>query len=128
MKKCMLIYKITFPNGKIYVGRTRDLETRVAFHMRAKTIVGKVMRLYKGQCEVEELFSHFNDMIVIAKEIYYIKTLKATDRSVGYNISWGGFYDIIASGKKKPRPHKGDYKAYLQRRYGLVLKRGRAKS
>lgn len=87
------IYKITFPNGKIYVGMSNDIKRRMFEHnspSEDKTVCDKAINKYGRIAEIEilEKVSSLED--IEEKEIEWIKKLKATDRDVGYNISNGG--------------------------------------
>jgi group I intron endonuclease len=97
----MIIYKLTFPNNKIYIGQTTKLlSTRISGHKadakREKDItkyssgsrIGNAIRKYKTftseiieTCSKEELDN---------REEYWIRTLKSQDNNIGYNIKSGG--------------------------------------
>lgn len=94
LKPAMMgIYKITFPNNKIYIGKSVDIKRRMSEHNspsdnqtpcdQAIKIMGKVQ-------EIEILEFINNPNMLDQQEIYWIKIYDATNPSVGYNISVGG--------------------------------------
>lgn len=101
MKKGV-IYKYTFPNGKIYIGQTVDLEKRHYQHMyNAKNMKGKrslcdiaIAKYGEPKLEVieevvEDSPTKFKNMLNEA-ETKWIKEYDATNKEIGYNIQQGG--------------------------------------
>lgn len=97
-----IIYKYTFPNGKIYIGQTVDLDKRHKQHLYyAKHAKGKralcdiaIAKYGEPKLEVieevvEDSPSKFKKMLNEA-EVKWINEYNATDRSIGYNIQHGG--------------------------------------
>lgn len=92
------VFKITFPNGKIYVGSDTATTARIDFFKYFGTPV-------KARDEMHTEMGHFltsNEAYVVKKEILhsqenvkvseilkieqqFIKSLKATDSKIGYN-------------------------------------------
>ena len=89
------IYKYTFPNGKIYIGKTKSsIEDRAGSNgvrYGNRTLVGRAIRKY-GWVNVKKeiIMSGLSSSQANEKEIELIKELNATDRSVGYNLTKGG--------------------------------------
>lgn len=95
----MIIYKITnLINGKIYVGQTiRVLETRWDEHIRCANdninypLYNSINKYGLENFKIEILENDISDFDTLdEKEIYWIKKLNTTDRSVGYNLTEGG--------------------------------------
>lgn len=82
----LLLYVITFSNGKEYVGVTREVEQRLQRHRAADSYVGRAMRKHSwtvqviAQCPAEDCF---------AAEVEQIK-LRSTRWPLGYNLTDGG--------------------------------------
>lgn len=89
------IYKYTFPNGKIYVGKTKtSIEQRAGSNgcrYGDNTLVGRAIRKY-GWINVlkEVVFDDLTEREANKKERELIKKLGSTNRSVGYNLTRGG--------------------------------------
>lgn len=91
----MIIYKITNKiNGKIYVGQTiNSLQRRIA-HYRGETddrpIVNALQKYGMNNFIFEIIDKAASIEDLNEKEIFWIKKLNSTDRSIGYNIREGG--------------------------------------
>lgn len=128
------IYKLTFPDGKSYVGQTKNLLNRVNLYIRnhgngrqsgvdgvisefgLEAIEIEVLCRVVGMSEVEER------LCLNILEIYYIKELN-TLRPNGYNTSYGGEIfgiqpELFAYGSEAVKNYyRGNSKAVL--RYNL---------
>ena len=91
------IYKINFPNNKIYIGRSVDIKRRIKEHYikEDNTPCQRALLHYfknPSEIEFEILFiqgkRNLNELK--EKEVYYIELYKACDRDKGYNLSKGG--------------------------------------
>ena len=91
------IYKINFPNGKIYIGRAIDIKRRIREHYIKKdnTPCQKALFYYfknPSEIEFEILFvqekQNLNELK--EKEIYYIELYQACNKNKGYNLLRGG--------------------------------------
>lgn len=92
--KFSVVYKLTFPNGKIYIGKTngkleRRIKTHIAESFNSKrngynTIKANAIRKYKS-FDVSVLYEGID---LDNKEIYFIKNLDSI--SSGYNQLIGG--------------------------------------
>lgn len=112
------IYKVTnILNGKIYVGKSVDIQARWTTHLRESMIDDKQWQAnYRGvktpfhaairkygadnfTFEVIEecAFEQLND-----REKYWIKTLDATNKEKGYNVTIGGDGCCCGKGEKAP--------------------------
>lgn len=91
------IYKINFPNGKIYIGRARNIKRRIWEHF-AKTdntscqfALKKYYKDYKNiDVDVLEQISTYDHNLICTLEKKYIQIYNATDKSIGYNRCNGG--------------------------------------
>jgi group I intron endonuclease len=93
----MIIYKATFPNGKVYIGKTKKkLSDRVYHHIwlsgsKNKIIMSKAIKKYGSdniKWEIIEECISVDDMS--SKEILYIKKYNSNNIEYGYNITEGG--------------------------------------
>lgn len=92
-KNFSCIYKINYPNGKIYIGRTWDLKRRSYEHnnKNPKQVCDFAIKKYGKIQEWEILEDNFNDENdMYEKEIYWINFYSSNDRAIGYNIESGG--------------------------------------
>lgn len=91
-----VIYKYTFPNGKIYVGQTRrPLEIRHKEHISPVTgplnpgFWTAYNEFGEAKLEILETVEEENGISLVnalnARETYYISALKATNPDYGYN-------------------------------------------
>lgn len=101
-KNVACIYRITFPNGKCYVGKTKDLSNRIALYERKitdDTSQGKVIDAFRefgaDNVEIDILSEPKNisdkdkDLVLSILEIKYIR-LSDCIYPNGYNVSIGG--------------------------------------
>ena len=89
-----IIYKITYPNGKIYVGQDRTDSINyfgsVNNEMIAKDFTREQRRRFTVTRETLWESETATRAEVTQKEIEFIKSLKSNDPSVGYN-QWPKF-------------------------------------
>jgi len=95
MSKQALLYRLTFPNGKIYIGlSTKSLKERVrqhlsaAYHGKSKTVLVKAIRKYEGNFSSEVLCVGSLSFIQ-QLEISAIERFKSLYPN-GYNLAFGG--------------------------------------
>lgn len=89
------IYKIQFPNGKVYIGQSKNYKNRWREHLR-EAAKGNNLKLYKAMRKYNitiEAFSIIEDNIATqdeanTREIYYIQEYNSIKN--GYNITEGG--------------------------------------
>lgn len=111
LNKSSIIYKLTFPNGKVYIGQTiKSLNTRIYYHCKefSNTIKCKAVRKYK-EFKVEVLHQADINCLDILEKIY-IAEFKSNDREFGYNLESGGNLNKILSEETKRKigeAHKG---------------------
>jgi group I intron endonuclease len=95
MKKIFKIYKIQFPNGKVYIGQSVNHKNRWREHLR-EAAKGNDLKIYRAMRKYNitiEAFSIIEDGITSqdeanSKETYYIKKFNSIKN--GYNIAKGG--------------------------------------
>ena len=84
-----IIYKITYPNGKIYVGK--DLTDSINYfgsassHLIEKDFSRDQRRNFTIRKEILWESENATDKEVNQKEIEFIKLLKSNDPKIGYN-------------------------------------------
>jgi hypothetical protein len=89
-----IIYKITYPNGKIYVGK--DLMDDVNYFGSAdsKLIAADFTREQRRDFTIRKEIlwesESATDSIVACKEVEFIRALGANDPAIGYN-RWPAF-------------------------------------
>lgn len=101
----MIIYKITFPNGKGYVGKTKHEDPKVRFkdHCVAGTLVGNAIRKYgRENVKLEILHSNietYEDLNDLERQ--YIEQHQTHKSKNGYNVSLGGDAGNIFAGRSE---------------------------
>lgn len=89
------VYKINFPNGKVYIGISNHMYRRMIEHnsdFRNNLPVEHAIQKYGKITEFEilELIPAENRDLMQKKEQYWINFYDSTNREKGYNISLGG--------------------------------------
>ena len=90
------IYKVSSPNGKIYVGQTRQsLKQRKRDHLyfakKSSGLFAKALIKYKDFMVwevIEEIIS--TQRIANDREMFWISHFKSNDKKFGYNLTAGG--------------------------------------
>lgn len=89
----MGIYKITFPNKKIYIGLSIDIKRRMQEHNSSsskRTPCDNAINKYGKVTEIE-ILEFINDKALLGeREQYWIKFYNSNDKSIGYNLTIGG--------------------------------------
>ena len=86
-----IVYKTTYPNGKIYVGM--DLTNSINYfgsassELIAKDFTREQRRSFTVTREILWESESASDAEVRSKELEYIKSLRSNDPAVGYNQS-----------------------------------------
>lgn len=86
------IYKLNFPNGKIYIGQTINLKRRMWEHNNPSTTkqpVDKAINKY-GKMYVVEILETPTKESLDDREAHYINLYNSNHRDIGYNILRGG--------------------------------------
>lgn len=89
------IYKINYPNGKYYIGQSKNLKRRMWEHNnfnKAKAPCDLAIRKYGKVTEVEilENFIDISDAELDEREVYWIALYDANNKEKGYNLTKGG--------------------------------------
>ncbi len=84
-----VIYKLTYPNGKIYIGQDRVASMRYFGSPNRKTLAADfTLEDYRDFTVRRQIIwesESATNAEVTAKEIEFIRTLRANDPAVGYN-------------------------------------------
>ena len=107
MDRTHKIYKIQFPNGKVYIGQTLNTKTRWREHLR-EAALGNDTKVYRAMRKYHvdiTCFSIIEDNIITleesnAKEIYYINLYNSY--KCGYNSNSGGGNAEHLAGENNP--------------------------
>ena len=87
------IYKIDYPNGKSYIGLSRDIKRRMTEHNsfnKAKMPCDLAIKYY-GKIEEIEILEYCDDETLLEeKERYWIKYYDTINPEKGYNLTEGG--------------------------------------
>jgi len=121
-----IIYKITSPSGKVYVGQTiRSFEKRMQEHRDMKSTCSAVRNAidkYGDEMKYEIIEENVPQEHLDEREIYWIKELNSL-RPDGYNLRTGGrFYkatqemcDNMKDAKHKSKIEKDGYMGYASK-------------
>jgi hypothetical protein len=102
-----IIYKITSPSGKVYVGQTiQEFNIRIKSHHRKDsgcTAISRAIQKYKDQMKYEIIEDNVPQEQLDDREIYWIKKLNSLAPN-GYNLNTGGqFFQITEEVKDRLR-------------------------
>ena len=92
------IYKITFPNNKIYIGKSNDIKRRCYEHNRLDRediLCDKMIHKYYGQLKEITILEECLENELNEREKYWIKYYNSTNKKIGYNCTEGGEYNSI---------------------------------
>jgi len=91
-----LIYKITSPSGKIYVGQTKNLKKRLKDYKwrnnKRKNLINSSIKKYGWDAHKFEIIDEVDNSILSEREIFWIKELNSfyLDNELGLNMTRGG--------------------------------------
>lgn len=96
------IYKINFPNGKIYIGLSNNIYRRMCEHntdFRKRTACSSAIKKYGKILKVEilEEIHPDNREKMQEREKYWIEYYQSNDKRYGYNLTTGGDGSSIGS-------------------------------
>ena len=113
-----IIYKITSPSGKVYVGQTIcPFEKRMQEHRQSKsgcTALKRATQKYKDQMKYEIIEENIPKEQLDEREIYWIKELNSLAPN-GYNLTSGGTFKTEYSQESKDRIRDGMIKSKIKR-------------
>lgn len=104
-----LIYKATFPNGKIYIGKTNQgLEKRKYDHLwlakRSKSLMAKALLKYQDEISWEIVEDGIVGLeLSNDREKYWIEKYGSNDKKRGYNLTDGGDGGVRSKQAEKRR-------------------------
>ena len=88
------IYKIQFPNGKFYIGQTKNVIERMKaykrLHCKDMPKLYYALKKYKFENCLIEILTKCDDVDTDLLERKYIKSYNTTDIEFGYNLDSGG--------------------------------------
>lgn len=126
-----IIYKITSPSGKVYVGQTvRSFEKRMQEHKQESsccTTVSRAIQKYKDQMKYEIIEDNVPQEQLDEREIYWIKELNSLAPN-GYNCTTGGQFtreytqevkDRMRDIKNAQKIEKDGYMGYVSKMSNL---------
>lgn len=90
-----LIYKILFPNNKVYIGQTKNVIARIRNYLsegRDDRFVTRAIKKYHQDNVIFSIVETCNQSDLNDREAYYISTFKSNDKMYGYNLTIGGNY------------------------------------
>jgi len=132
-----VIYKITSPSGKVYVGQTiRSFETRVAEHKRESsccTLIKRAIDKYGDEMNYELIEDNVPQEQLDEREIYWINHFNSLAPD-GYNCTTGGQFtkgysqelkDMIRDIKNAQKIEKDGYVGEVQQMGNLFYPRVR---
>lgn len=93
-----IIYKITSPTGRFYIGQTKCKRTRFAMYRfeikrgRQKTILFRSLNKYGWDAHITEIIEEVDNDKLLEREVYWISELKSywQDNPLGMNMTRGG--------------------------------------
>lgn len=91
-----VIYKITSPNGRVYVGKTKRLKIRISEYRwrskKRKSIIHDSIKGYGWEAHTLEIIEEIADELLNEREIFWIKELNTfyRDNPKGMNMTRGG--------------------------------------
>ena len=115
-----VIYLLTYPNGKHYVGQTMDFGRRMSKHkaeakrddtiptikrnrMKSKPICDKAIEEFGWNNVKKEILCTVPIYYIDLAEQYFIKLYKSNEDNYGYNIHIGGYGNKIHDERTKKR-------------------------
>jgi len=112
-----IIYKITSPSGKVYVGQTvRSFEKRMQEHKRmsVRTLINKAVNKYGDEMKYEIIEEDVPQEHLDEREIYWISHFNSLAPG-GYNCTMGGQFKTEYSQKSKDNIRNGKNKMKIER-------------
>ena len=123
IKECMgrkgIIYKITSPSGKVYIGQTIcSFEKRMREHKSKYsecTLLKRAIDKYKDEMKYEIIEDNVPQEQLDEREIYWIKELNSLAPN-GYNCNSGGKAEQAVSQETKDNISAGKYKVSIEKK------------
>jgi group I intron endonuclease len=130
-----VIYKITSPTGRIYIGKTKRLKTRIwEYRWRSKkrkSIIHDSIKGYGWDTHKLEIIEECDDVFLNEREIFWIKKLNSfyLDNILGMNMTKGGdgggqkWMHDIERRKKQSENRKGVNGTFYGRKHSEETKK-----
>lgn len=122
----MVIYKAEFPNGKVYIGKSKDYESRKKGHQysvnhKGSTKMKRAISKYGFESIKWEVIFETDDKFLLSDmQIFYIKEYDSVKN--GYNISTGGDGgDTISNNENRLEIIKNSYHQKVQIQIVMLL-------
>lgn len=101
------IYKLNYPNGKIYIGQSNDIKRRMYEHNN----INRLQNHYNAPCDLAiQKYGRFEEVEILEivedntqlneKEQYWIQFYNSNNKEIGYNLTSGG---KALSGENHPK-------------------------
>lgn len=101
------IYKLNYPNGKIYIGQSNDIKRRMYEHNN----INRLQNHYNAPCDLAiQKYGRFEEVEILEivedntqlneKEQYWIQFYNSNNKEIGYNLTPGG---KVLSGENHPK-------------------------
>jgi group I intron endonuclease len=128
-----LIYRMTSPSGKVYIGQTvSSLNTRIASHYTAskakKTKIGDCLSKYPRSETLWEIIDYAHSKEELdEKEQGYISTYRSMEPEYGYNLKEGGSKGLLTEETKRKIGDKAKGRAVSEETRKKLSEVGRGK-
>lgn len=112
MQYTHIIYKLIFPNNKVYIGQTKqEFNRRLNFYKNIKktycnNYLYNAIKKYEWDNIKKEIICITSKEFINDLEKYYIKLYNSTNRLFGYNIEDGGEKDYNVKEETKEKIRK----------------------
>ena len=87
------IYKIDFPNGKVYIGKSNNIKRRFYEHNRPdreQIVCDRAIHKYFGKVKEITILEECNQELLNDREKYWITFYESNIKEKGYNLTEGG--------------------------------------
>lgn len=105
----MYLYRLTFPNGKVYIGVTTNPKKRFSRHYyNARTHRGNSYRLYNAirkygwELVNKDILMAGDSTLIFSEEKRFIFWYKSQSKDYGYNLAPGGVTPMLLGMKHRP--------------------------
>ena len=91
------IYKLNYPNGKIYIGKSNNIKRRMYEHNN----INRLKNHFNSPCDLAiQKYGRFEEIEILEivedanllneREIYWINFYNSNNKNIGYNLTIGG--------------------------------------
>ena len=93
-----LIYKLLFPNGKIYIGQSKNITKRIkcyiGLYKKDNRFVIRAIKKYSKENVIFSVLELCNQEELNEREIHYVSLFDSNNKEVGYNLTEGGKFNF----------------------------------